>query len=360
MVTWATGLQPVRADLDGRTVRDVVRTSAGGEALQVSLSNLLGERPVVLRASMGLHAGGGALEPGSVRPLTVAGARDVVVGPGEEVLSDPVPGPWAPQLELAVSVHVDGDPGTVSGHVLATATSYLSDPGDSTLDEGSAAFPTAVTSWSVVDAVLVTGVRDGSTVVALGDSLTDGDGSTPGEDRRYPDALARRLLADPGRAGTGVANLGVSGDQLLVPGAGAGVLARLDRDVLGLPGLETVVLLAGTNDLLRGAAADDVVAGLERAVERAHAAGVCVVAATVPPFAQAGPAFAEGRRTVNDWVRGSGVADAVLDADAALRDPADPDRLLPEHDSGDGLHPGDAGYAALAAAVDLDDLDCDR
>lgn len=359
--TWGASADRTDSDVAGRTVRNVVRTNVGGRDLRVSLSNVVGTAAVTYSGTVGVSAGGGAVEPGSLRGLTFGGGEtSVLVPPGAEVLSDPLTGRWAEQLDLAVSVHVDGDPGVATGHNLAVATSYVSEPGDVAAEEGADAFTTALTRWHVVDGLVVTGARGDGTVVALGDSITDGYGATVDGNQRWPDHLARRLLATPRYDGTGVVNEGISGNRVLSDGAGVSALARLDRDVLTSPGVETVVLLEGINDISGGATAEEVIAGYRQLIARTHAAGVCIQGGTLTAFESAGPAREAERTAVNEWIRSSGEFDAVVDFDAATRDPSNPDKLLPAYDSGDDLHPSDAGYAAMAAAVDLRSLDCRR
>jgi lysophospholipase L1-like esterase len=230
----------------------------------------------------------------------------------------------------------------------------------------------ALTSRAFLSAVLVESARKPVAVVALGDSLTDGNGSTPGADRRWPDFLAQRLAPQ----GVAVLNAGISGNRLLRPGMGESALARLDRDVLQQPGVRTVIVLLGTNDIgwpggpfAPGEtlpSAEEITQGFRQLVERSRLRGIRVVGATLPPFEHAlkgtpleghySPRKEATRREVNEWIREAGVFDAVVDFDRLLRDPARPSRLRAEFDSGDHLHPGDAGYRAMAQAIDLQAL----
>ena len=223
-----------------------------------------------------------------------------------------------------------------------------------------------------LSAVLVESAREPVTVVALGDSITDGNGSTPGADHRWPDFLARRLAPQ----GVAVLNAGISGNRLLRPGMGESALARLDRDVLQHPGERAVIVMLGTNDIgWPGGAfaphealpqASEITDGFRQLVEQAHLRGVRVIAATITPFEHAlqgtplqghySPAKESLRQAVNAWIRHPGAFDGVVDFDRLLRDASRPSRLRAEFDSGDHLHPGDAGYRAMADAIDLDEL----
>ncbi|MFF7385159.1 GDSL-type esterase/lipase family protein [Streptomyces griseoluteus] len=362
VVTWAAGAQRVGAGAD-RAYRLIVKVSAGGSDLRVRLSNAYGDHPLTVDAAhAGLQARGAALKPHSNRALTFGGRHTVSVPPGEAVWSDPLPGRVPAGTRLAVSLRTPHARGPATGHQLALTTSYLgqdADPGG----DGDTGWTTATHSWWYLDAVSVRPAHPGAgAVVALGDSITDGWGSTPGLDRRWPDDLARRLRAD----GTGVANAGMSGNRVLTgddgdPSAGR----RLERDVLSQPGVRTVVLYEGVNDLKadHGAGADEIVAGYREITKRAHAAGLCVVGATLAPFKgwpQWDPDAEAVRREVNRQVRTGGGFDAVADVDRALRDPRDPARLRPGLDSGDHLHPDDDGMRAIAGAVATPSRDCRR
>jgi lysophospholipase L1-like esterase len=363
VVAWTASPDRVSGDVLGRTVRNLVRATTAGSEVRVGLSNVFGTKPVTFQSvQVGVSAGGAALVPGSSAQVTFSGARSVTVPPGSRVLSDPVDVAVAARSTLAVSVLAAGDPGAVTGHRVAQITSYVSEPGDATTDVTGAAYTGTTASWFWVDSLVVDAPAEG-TVVALGDSITDGNGSTPGTDSRWPDQLAARLATTPGAPGLAVANQGISGNRLLADGTGTSALARFDRDVLAVPGVRTVVVLEGINDIGSGlvTSTDELVAGYRQMIARAHAADVCVVLGTLTPFEGARywtPEREALREQVNAWIRTSGEADAVVDFDAAVRDPSAPQRLLPAYDPGDHLHPNDAGYRAMAAAVDLDALTC--
>ncbi|MET7288884.1 SGNH/GDSL hydrolase family protein [Streptomyces sp. NPDC005573] len=365
VVTWAASADLAGMGSSGRGYRMVVRTSTGGSGLRIRVSNAFGDRPLTVdRAYAGLRGDGAALREGSNRPLTFGGSRTVTVPAGAVVWSDPLPGRWPAAAALAVSLRTPGAAGPATGHALALRTSYLSE-GDHTAEESGAHWTRTTRAWWYLDAVSVRPERPGTgAVAALGDSVTDGRLSTADRDRRWPDDLARRLRT--ARAAVqGVADEGISGNQLLRDGGGQSALHRLDRDVLSQPGVRTVILFEGVNDLkgIPGASAAALVAGYREIVRRAHAAGVCVVGATVGPFKgwpEWSPAAEAVRRDVNRFIRTGGAFDAVADFDRALRDPGDPERMRPGLDGGDHLHPGDRGMRALAGAVDLTSLDCGR
>lgn len=364
VVTWAASADRMGEAAADRSYRLVVRTSVAGTDLRIRLSNAFGDRPVTFdSAYTGLQAEGAALVRGSNRRLTFDGNRSVTVPAGKSVLSDPLPGRLPAGSDLVVSIHTPDAAGPATGHGMALQTSYAA-KGDHTAQAGAEAWTDEIGSWFYLDAVSVRPQAGTGAVVALGDSITDGWQSTTDLDRRWPDYLARRLQ----KADTplkGVANEGISGNKVLADGAGQSALNRLDRDVLSHPGVRTVLLLEGVNDLKAhtGVTAQDLIAGYRQIADRAHKAGKCVVGATVAPFkgwSEWDPAAEAVRQEVNTYIRTSGDFDAVTDFDRVLRSPYDPERILPVFDGGDHLHPNDKGMQAMADAVDLHRLDCDR
>ncbi|WDO10196.1 SGNH/GDSL hydrolase family protein [Streptomyces murinus] len=370
VLTWAASAERMGAGVAGAQYRMIVHTSVGGGAPRIRFTNAFGDRPLTLdHVYAGLRARGAALRPGGNHALTFGGAHRVTVPAGSVVWSDPLPGRVPAGADLAVSLRTPGAGGPASGHELALQTSYTGLGGDLTAEDGGAHWTRTTGAWWYVDAVAVRPDRPATgAVAALGDSLTDGWQSTADRNRRWPDYLARRLHTAQG-ALQGVADEGISGDKLLADsagdGAGQSILHRLDRDVLSQPGVRTVVLFAGVNDLKAhtGVTAAELIAGYRRLAHRAHAAHLCVVAATVSPF-KGWPEWdrdAEAvRREVNHYLRTRGEFDAVADFDRTLRDPHDPERLRPRYDGGDHLHPGDRGMRALADSLDLKRLDCAR
>lgn len=362
VVTWAASADQVGAAVPDQTYRLVVHTSVGGSGLRIRLSNAFGEQPVVFgRAYAGVRQAGAALVPGSNRPLSFDGAASVTVQPGVVVYSDPLPGTVAARSDLVISLYVRQAAGTATGHGMAMQTSYLA-AGDHAAEPDATAFTRQTGSWFYLDA-LVVDAHDTGAVAVLGDSITDGWQSTSDHNTRWPDYLARRLATEPGAGLLGVANAGISGNKLLTDGAGQSALRRLDRDVLSQPGLRTVILLEGVNDIKSGSGvtAADMIAGYRQVIDRAHLLGKCVVGATVLPFhgwSEWTESAEAVRQAINTFIRTSGEFDATIDLDQALRSPYDHTRLFPPFDGGDHLHPNDKGMQAMADTVDLSALRC--
>ncbi|MEU5767535.1 SGNH/GDSL hydrolase family protein [Streptomyces asoensis] len=354
----------------GRTVRNVVHTSVGGTSARVTLSNLYGTGPLtVTHTTLAVAAGDGsaAADPDTLRRLTFGGATTVVVPAGGQTSSDAVTVVVPADADVLVSVYSPVSAGPVTYHPHARQTNYVAD-GESTEDVSGASFAPAGGYWRYLTALDVLGDEADGTVVALGDSITDGITSTPGANRRWPDVLAARLRAD-GATGDAprysVVNEGISGNQLLAddPRRGASALDRFERDVLDRPNVKAVVVDLGINDILRNRRLADpqaIVTGLRTLVERAHAHGIRVVGSTLTPFrGHRGwtDAREDVRRQVNRAIRTDTVFDEVVDFDRALRDPYDPRGLRPEYDSGDRLHPSDRGYRQMGRTIGLTDLE---
>ncbi|MCX5059847.1 SGNH/GDSL hydrolase family protein [Streptomyces sp. NBC_00452] len=363
VVTWGASADRMGDSAADRGYRLIVRTSAAGSGLRIRLSNAFGDRPVTFdSAYAGIRQQGAALVPGSNRRLTFGGARSVTLPAGAVALSDALPGRTPAATDLVVSIHTPDAAGPATGHWMAMQTSYTTQ-GDHTAEESAAHWTEAIGSWFYLDAVSVRPPAGTAAVVALGDSITDGWQSTTDLDRRWPDYLARRLRTADGDV-KGVANEGISGNKVLADdGGGQSALNRLQRDVLSQPGVRTVFLFEGVNDIKAhtGVTAQDLITGYREIAERVHAVGKCVVAATVAPFkgwSEWDPAGETVRRDVNEFIRGSDEFDAVTDFDHILRSPYDPERILPVFDGGDHLHPNDKGMQAMADAVDLKSLDC--
>ncbi|MGX1880803.1 SGNH/GDSL hydrolase family protein [Streptomyces sp. NPDC055287] len=368
VVTWAasTDRLSTAGAAPERTYRLIVRTSAGGSGLRIRLSNTFGTQPVTFgRAYAGLRATGAALLAGTNRPLSFAGSPSVTVPPGGSVYSDPLPGTVRARSDLAVSLYVRSAGGAATGHKMALQTSYIAPAGDHAADDSATPYTQQITSWFYLDAVTVGARRGTGAVATLGDSITDGAISTRDTNRRWPDFLARRLNADPGSRVRGVANEGISGNKVLKDGSGESALKRLDRDVLSQHGVRTMVLLEGVNDIkaVPAPTAAELIAGYRQLVDRSHAAGVCVVGATVMPYEgwrEWTPAGEAVRQEVNAFIRTGGAFDAVVDFDTAVKDPSAPSRILPAYNSGDHLHPNDLGMRTMADTLDLKSLRCSR
>lgn len=362
VVTWAASADRMGAAVADRAYRLVVHTSAAGRDMRIRLSNAFGDRPVTFDSVYaGVQRQGAELVHGSNRPLTFDGARSVTVPAGGATLSDPLPGRLPAATDLVVSIHSPDAAGPATGHWMAMQTSYATQ-GDHTADEGGAPWTEVLGSWFYLDAVSVRTPAGTGAVATLGDSITDGWASSSDLNRRWPDYLARRLRSAHTEV-RGVANEGISGNKILADGGGPSALKRLQRDVLSQPGVRTVFLFEGVNDIKAhpGATSQDLIAGYRQIARRVHAAGKCVVAATVGPYKGWSEWDAAGekvRQDVNRFIRTSGDFDAVTDLDHTLRSPYDPERMLPALDSGDHLHPDDKGMQAMADAVDLKSLDC--
>jgi lysophospholipase L1-like esterase len=353
------------------TLRQIVHVSIGGQVVRIHLSNAMG---IVALHFTSIHIAkplapdGSAIDLATDRALTFDGAQDVVIPPGAEYVSDPVAYPLKPLSDLAISFHVDDPPAPETGHPGSRSTSYYVHG-----DEVSAPVLNGagkVEHWYQIAAVDVQGAPGAASVVALGDSITDGHASTTNGNDRWTDVLAERLQQSPLTQNIGVSNQGIGGNHLLTDGLGPNALARLDRDVLAPAGVRWVITLEGVNDLgglsLHGdvppAAHAALVARIEGAyrqiIARAHAHGIRVIGATITPFTGSdyyhpGPANEADRIAVNDWIRTPGHFDAVIDFDAVVRDPQHPNRLLSAYDCGDHLHPSPAGYRAMGSAIAL-------
>ncbi|MDR3508347.1 MAG: SGNH/GDSL hydrolase family protein [Caulobacteraceae bacterium] len=368
--SWMTSPQPPREapmDLADQTVRQVVRVGLGARRARIRISNTFGRGVLELGAAhLALSDGGARIQAGSDRPLTFGGRPGLTLAVGESRLSDPVDLDIAPLGHLTVSLYVKAARGA-SEHSMGLSTAYLVS-GNAV---GAADLPGAsrTTRRLLLSGVEAPAPARARVVVALGDSITDGKGSDPDAEHRWIDRLADRLTARTGGRPVALLNAGIAGNRLLHEGIGPSALARFDRDVLGQAGVSDLILFEGINDiglpaligrLDQRVGPQDLIGAYQGLIRRAHARGLRVIGVTLAPCGPnpespgyASPRNAALRQAVNQWIRTSGAFDAVIDADAALRDPADPGRLRPAYDSGDHLHPNQAGYEALAQAVDL-------
>ncbi|MEN3303901.1 MAG: hypothetical protein V7603_103 [Micromonosporaceae bacterium] len=352
------------------SLRNVVHLSTGGLAVRLRLSNEFGTRPLVLgHVTVALQAAGAnsaAARPGTVRDVRFAGHRSTTVAAGADVRSDPVALPVPARANLLVTVYLPAQAGAVTYHALAEQTSFASPSGDHAADTAGTAYTREIFSWYYLTGVDVLNPAARGSVVTLGDSITDSYQSTWGANHRWPDFLAGRILSRPGAAQLGVQNAGISGNRLLLPGLvdafGPPAWQRLDEDVLSRTGARTVIVLLGINDIQQPPHQTDpavIDAALREIAVRAHRAGLRVIGGTLTPW-EGWPGYDATleavRVAVNHFIHTSRAFDAVVDFDAAVRDPADPHRMLAAYDSGDHLHPNDAGYEVMAASVDVRQL----
>jgi lysophospholipase L1-like esterase len=377
VTTWGASPQqavpgsPAAAGFTNQTVRNIIFTSVGGDVARVQLSNTFGTKPLsVGDVTLAVAGTGASVVPGTVHQVTFGGSGSIKIPVGAQVLSDPVFMQVPALADLAVSVYLPHSTGPATNHGDAQQVNWVSAAGDHAADTGAAAYTTQVPSWFFADDVTVQSSHVFGTVVAFGDSITDGFRSTVGANTRWPNDLARRLDALHGFT-LSVDDQGISGNRVLTSDECCGVnaLARLQRDVLGQAGVRDVIYLEGINDFgfsvlppnpvinpVTNVSAAQVIAGDKQIIAYAHAQGLRIFGATLTPFQGAGYYSAAGekkREAVNNWIRTSGAFDGVIDFDKVVRDPSNPLIINPAFDSGDHLHPNDAGYQAMANAINL-------
>jgi len=362
------GSRPPPVVIKDVTIRQVVHVSAGGSKVRVRLSNEYGSKPLAIGAAS-VSAG----TPAVIMPLSFGGASSIIIPAGAPALSDPVDLAVAAGQDIAINVYLPSETTASTVHMTGLQKTEMSQPGDFTK---AAELPVAGSNEMrfFMSAVEVQNPGAG-VIVAFGDSITDGMGSTVNANLRWPDLLAERLRTRKGKhAELAVVNQGISGNQLLKDGAGQSALARMDRDVLGVTGVSHVIVMIGINDIgtpgarfggraldegaVQVPTAEELIAGYKQLIARAHDRGLKIFGATLTPFAGApggyySPEKDEVRKAANEWIRSKQGFDGVIDFDAATRDPEHPEQLLAAHDSGDHLHPSSAGYKAMAQAVDL-------
>lgn len=349
--------------VEDQTIRMIARIGKGGRQIRVNLSNAYGAEPVLIgSARVAFHGKGGAILPGTDRALSFGGRSSFALIPGALMVSDPVDLEAPAFTDLAVSLYLPRNAGSPTHHRLGLRTTYIS-KGDATARER---MPNAAHTFAYfwLAGIDVLAPADAFTIVALGDSITDGYATSVDGNRAWPTLLTERLNSSASGSNISVVNQGISGNQVLRDGAGLSALARFDRDVLSVAGVKWLILLEGINDInLRGRTdgpdaltGDELIAGYRQIIERAHRHGIRVVGATLTPEEGVPTMSARGeqiRQTVNQWIRTSGRFDAVVDFDAVIRDPARPVRMRPEFDPGDHIHPNDDGNKAMADAFDL-------
>ena len=359
------------ADLTDATLRETVHVSAGGSMVRIHISNAFGTRPLHLTCvhiARPIASASSAIDPATDTPLLFNGSPDVIIPPAAEYLSDPVAFPLAPLPDLTVSLHVEAEPGQQTGHPGSRQTSFYTH-GDLT---AAVDLPTPhkVEHWYFLSGVDVQSAPGAFSIVALGDSITDGAATTLNGNDRWPDVLAQRLQANRSTRSVGVLNQGIGGNHLLTDGLGPNALARFDRDVLAQPGVRYLIVLEAINDLGALSRTDNatqamhdqlvhrLIGSYQQIIARAHAQGIKVYGATVTPDTGSGyyhpdAASDNDRQQLNTWIRQPGHFDAVIDFDKLTADPANLKQLLPAYDSGDHLHPGPAGYKAMGQSIPL-------
>ncbi len=351
------------ASFSDQTLRMVAHVSLGGTRVRVELSNMLNAQPLGIGAAhVGVQKGGGEIVSGTDRALAFGGSASFTIPPGAVAVSDPVDLEIAPFSDLAVSLYLPRDTGMPASHTVGLHTAYISKgnlAGSPSMPE-----PTTMFAYAWLAGIDVAAARDAYTVVALGDSITDGFATTRDANMAWPTLLAKRLKENKSTQHVAVVNQGISGNQVLRDGAGISALARLDRDVLTRPGVKWVILLEGINDInirtrpsgANPLTAEELIGGYRQIIERCHAQGIKVMGATLTP-SEGVPTYSERgeevRVAVNGWIRAKGNFDAVVDFEAVLRDPQHPARLKTEGDSGDHIHPNDAANQVMADAFDL-------
>jgi lysophospholipase L1-like esterase len=377
VASWGTAQQlalPARAipsrdtypkTVAGQTVRMVARTTLAGKAVRVALSNSFGYAPVRIDAAqLARLAEGTAIRPSSSHTLTFGGNASVVLAPGAQIYSDAVNVEVSAQTDIVVSLYVAGDSGPTTAHPIGLRSAWTA-PGNQVAAE-SLRGATQFRSYLWLAGIDVLAAPKAAAIVAFGDSITDGFSTTPDADLSWPSILARRLAAQRSLHPRAVINMGISGNRVLREGAGSSALARFDRDVLARPGARWVLLLEGINDIGFSAipglpesekvTAEEIITGYRLLIGRAHLHGLSIIGCTLTPFEGVNTYSEAGermRQTVNRWIRESGEFDAVVDFDVATRDPSAPTRLRAQFDSGDHIHPNDAGNEAMAQAIDL-------
>jgi lysophospholipase L1-like esterase len=381
--TWAASPQPIwgadfalplniPSHLWNQTVRQIAHVSIGGSRVRVVLSNEYGTRPLTIGAAhIAAATGGSTIAAGSDRPLTFGGRVAITIPPGAPAVSDPVDLSVTPLSDLAISLFLPDITPQTTFHWDGVQTAYIGAGNQTGENEIKGADKTK--ARVLLSEIQVNAPADARAIVTFGDSITDGNSSTPDANHRWPDFLAERLQ-QAGQTHVAVLNEGISGARVLHDRMGVNALARFDRDVLAQPGADAVVLMMGINDIgwpgLIGVSkdegvpsADDVIAGYRQLIARAHARGIRIIGATLTPFEDAlhGTPFnnyydedkEKKRQAVNAWIRSGGAFDGVIDFDAATRDPSNPKHILAKYDSGDHLHPQDVGYKAMADSIDL-------
>jgi lysophospholipase L1-like esterase len=369
LVEWTNSLPP--ASMRDGTLRQIVHLSIGGSQIRLHISNRYNDAPLRIDSvhiARSADPASARIDPSTDTVVTFFGSRDVTIPPNSAYISDPIALTVAHAADLVISIHLDDQPPLETGHPGSHATSYI-EPGNHVADTDFAN-PTKIDHWYFISGIDV--ATNARAIVTLGDSITDGRGSTTNGNDRWPDLLAKRLLANaPATSNVGVLNQGIGGNRILLNGVGPSAVARFNDDVIAQPGVLYLIVLEGVNDIGVFSRLEDppqadhdalvarIESGYQQIVESAHQQGIKVYGATITPFAGSdyyhpGPRTEADRQKINEWIRARGNFDAVIDFDATLRDPQNPSHLLPAYDCGDHLHPSPAGYAAMANSIPLE------
>ncbi len=347
------------------TFREIVHLSLGGDSARVILTNEFGlESLSISAASIAMRTTGSTIDATTARPLTFGGHSSAMIPPGALVVSDPVALKLPPFADVAVSLSVPAQKITqVTHHSFANQTSYTA-PGN-VVGAATLESPATITNWPFLKGIDVVGGGDSAAIVAFGDSITDGARSTKDANQRWPDLLAKRLQGNKKTRGLGVLNEGIGGNRVLHDVTGPSALARFDRDVLAQAGVKYLIILESINDIGHAldpvnpydvVSSEDLIAGLSQLAARAHTHGIKVYGATLTPYVGAkysSPAGEQEREKVNQWIRTTNLLDGFIDFEKATQDPSKPEVFSSVADGGDHLHPGDAGYKAMADSIDL-------
>jgi lysophospholipase L1-like esterase len=381
VATWSASnaAVPDPATFKNQTLREIIHTSVGGQAVRIRLANTFGTQAVTFESVyVGLQNSGASLVPGSNHAVTFGGSKSITIREGAESLSDTISLSVGSEQNLSLSLFTSGSTGPATVHPVALQTNYISDAGNFASTEAASPFAQTSQSWYFLQSLEVLASPNvNGAIVALGDSITDGVSSRPDKYERWTDVLARRLLSNSSQSAMSVLNAGISGNRVLTnsPCWGVNALARLDRDVFSQTALRAVILFEGTNDIGQPdtptaplapqvvpclsrtqISADELIAGFKQIIAQAHARRLKIFGATILPYQGFGGWTQQGeakRLAVNSWIKTSGSFDGVIDFASAIADPANSRRMNPKYDSGDHLHPGPTGHEAMGNAVDL-------
>lgn len=367
--TWTTAPQLVESQnnppspgLANNSLRQVVRVSIGGDTLRMKFSNDFSTSPTTMQAvSIAVSKGGAGIDVSTSKALTFQGSSSVTMSPKSSVISDPVAFRLTPRMSVAITIRYGSSSASVTGHPGSRTTSYLL-TGDQTR-AADFSNPTKTEHWYSINAIDVKAPLSAASVAILGNSITDGRGSTTDQQNRWPDIFSEALLKNPATRNVGVLNLGIGGNCVLNGGLGPTGVSRFDRDILEQQGVRWVVVFEGVNDIggVRNdlAAADmanNLIDAYKSFISKAHAKNLKIYGATIMPFGGNGysnPFSEKCRQTVNEWIRTSGLYDGVIDFDKIMASPNDPTKL-PSSYQNDGLHPDAAGYLKMGNSIDLD------